>query len=198
MLTTVEVTRTYLELTDPDQLRPAPSADPALRVEHVADCTPALYRRLYREVGQAYHWRDRADWSDAEIRAHVARPEISEWVLYRGAEAAGWFELVRHGDGSVEIAYFGLLPAFTGRGLGKHLLTAAAREGWKMTSSRVWLHTCTLDSPMALPNYKARGFTPYRQERYTVSLERADPERADPERADPERADPERADPERA
>ena len=29
---------------------------------------------------------------------------------------------------------------------------------------RVWLHTCTLDSPPALANYRARGFRVYRSE----------------------------------
>jgi GNAT superfamily N-acetyltransferase len=178
MLTPVEVTRTYLELSTPGQLRPAAANDASLRVARAVDCPPELYRRLYDEVGRAHHWRDRADWSDAQIRAHLARPEISVWVLYRGDAPAGWFELVRHHDGSAEIAYFGLLPAFIGLGLGKHLLTVAAQEAWKMTSARVWLHTCTLDSPVALPNYMARGFTAYREERYTVSLERDDAGRA--------------------
>jgi len=35
----------------------------------------------------------------------------------------------------------------------------------------VWLHTCTLDSPNALPNYRARGFRPYRTERYETEIE---------------------------
>ncbi|HJU88206.1 MAG TPA: GNAT family N-acetyltransferase [Gemmatimonadaceae bacterium] len=174
MLTPVEVTRTYLELSAPHQLRPVPSPDPTLRLEHAADCAPALYRRLYRDVGERYHWRDRAEWSDDQIRTHLARAEISVWVLYRGQAPAGWFELARHDDASVEIAYFGLLPEFTGAGLGKHMLSLAAEEAWRLTHTRVWLHTCTLDSPAALPNYLARGFRPFRQERYTVSVERGD------------------------
>ena len=91
---------------------------------------------------------------------------VELWVLFHGDEAAGFFELQRHADGSVEIVYFGLTSAFFGKGLGKHLLTKAAESAWALGATRVWLHTCTLDSPAALPNYLARGFSPYRTETY--------------------------------
>jgi hypothetical protein len=81
----------------------------------------------------------------------------------------GWYELRRVADDdSVEIAYFGLAPGALGQGLGKHLLSYAVLDAWGMKPSRVWLHTCTLDHPAALPNYLARGFAPYRTETYRV------------------------------
>ena len=69
-------------------------------------------------------------------------------------------------EGGVEIAYFGLLPEFIGRGLGGALLTSAIEEAWRTSSSvsRVWVHTCTLDHPGALGNYQARGMVIYKQE----------------------------------
>ena len=72
----------------------------------------------------------------------------------------------------MEIAYFGLVPAAIGRGLGRALLTAAVDAAWslKPVPSRVWLHTCTLDHPAALRNYLARGFQVSRTEQYTVDL----------------------------
>ena len=66
------------------------------------------------------------------------------------------------------IQLFGLLPEFSGKGLGKWLLVEAVERAWSLGASRVWLHTCTLDSPAALPNYLARGFKPFRTERYEV------------------------------
>jgi len=83
---------------------------------------------------------------------------------------AGYFELERHSDGSVEVAYFGLLPEFIGRGLGKHLLTVAVETAWSLDARRVWLHTCTLDDPAALPNYQARGFRPFKEEVYETDV----------------------------
>ena len=121
-------------------------------------------------MGAAYHWRDRWDWSDAEIATHLARPEITLHVAECGALLAGWYELQRvpH-DGSVEIAYFGLAPDAIGRGLGKHLLSCAVRDAWALGASRVWLHTSSLDHPHALSNYEARGFSVYRTEQYEVA-----------------------------
>src|SRR5438105_11457591 len=118
--TAIEVTRTYLEMRDPSDLQPAPSDDPRIRIEQVHDCSPWFWRHLYVEVGRAYHWIDRLAWTDEQIEAHLAQPENSLWLMtYDGAQA-GYFELRRCEDGSTEIAYFGLLPEFIGRGLGKH------------------------------------------------------------------------------
>ena len=55
-------------------------------------------------------------------------------------------------DGSFQIAHFGFTPTFLGRGLGKAMLSEAANRAWSLGASRVWLQTCTLDDPAALPN----------------------------------------------
>ena len=166
----MQATRTYLQLTSPDQFRPAFGEFSDLVVERVEPPTPALYRHCYRTVGEAYHWHDRRDWSDEQIRAHLAQPGITLHVATRNGALAGWYELRRvPEDGSVEIAYFGLAPDAIGRGLGKHLLSAAVRDAWAMNPTRVWLHTCTLDHPHALPNYEKRGFVRYKTEEYEVS-----------------------------
>jgi GNAT superfamily N-acetyltransferase len=164
----LEVKRTYLEMTAPADLRPARSADPAARVERVDACPASFYRYLYAEVGRAYRWVDRLTWSDEEIRSHLASPTVSLWLLTVRAAPAGYFELMAASDSSVEIAYFGLLPEFIGRGYGKHLLTEAVERAWSLGARRVWLHTCTLDDAAALPNYVSRGFRPFREETYTV------------------------------
>ena len=165
----VEVVRTYLELRTPEQLRGAGLADPSVRFVHRRDIDIEHYRRLYRDVGRRWHWRDRDAWSDEMLAAHLARPEVAVWECLVGSESAGYFELEHSGD-SIEIAYFGLAPDFIGRGLGKAMLTRAVQEAFALGPVRVWLHTCTLDSPRALPNYLARGFTPTRRERYVAEV----------------------------
>jgi ribosomal protein S18 acetylase RimI-like enzyme len=174
----VEVRRTYLEMTSPGDLRGARSADPALRLEQVEACPASFYRYLYSEVGRAYAWVDRLPWTDDDIRRHLADPAISLWLLTVRGAPAGYFELKKTPDESVqptsppaaavEIAYFGLLPEFIGRGLGKHLLTEAVEHAWALGPRRVWLHTCSLDDRAALPNYLSRGFRPFREETYLV------------------------------
>jgi GNAT superfamily N-acetyltransferase len=140
------------------------------RLERLEECPVSFFRYLYAEVGRAYHWTDRLSWTDQQVQEHVADPGVSLWLLTSGAAPAGYFELHSGNDRSVEIAYFGLLPEFVGRGWGGYLLTQAVETAWAMQPDRVWLHTCTLDHPAALPNYLRRGFHPVREEVYTTEL----------------------------
>lgn len=162
----IEVTRTYLEMRSPGELQSALSNDSRIRIEQQRDCPVSFFRYLYAEVGRQYHWVDRLPWTDEQIRAYLQKPEISLWLMTYEDAPAGYFELRKCEDGSTEIAYFGLLPGFLRRGLGKHLLTWATEQAWAMGANRVWLHTCTLDDPAAMPNYLKRGFRPFKTEKY--------------------------------
>lgn len=165
----IRVTRTYLQLETADQLvsEGIPDLDEA-RVARQVPVHPRVFRELYRGVGAAYRWRDRDVWTDDEIAARYAGDRVTVWVCSLGGTRAGFYELERHDDGSTEIVLFGLLPEFAGRGLGKWLLADAVTRAWAMGATRLWLHTCTLDSPAAMPNYLARGFRPFRTEQYEV------------------------------
>jgi ribosomal protein S18 acetylase RimI-like enzyme len=162
------VTRTYLEMRSPADLRPAPTPDPEPRIERIEECPVSFFRYLYREVGRAFQWTDRLGWSDATVRQYLETPGVDLWLMSWHAAPAGYFELREHDDHSVEIAYFGLLPEFIGRGWGKYLLTRAVQGAWAAGAGRVWLHTCTLDHPAALPNYLSRGFLRLREEVYEL------------------------------
>jgi GNAT superfamily N-acetyltransferase len=169
----MRVERTYLELKDRAQFKAGFGDFPDIVVGRPPDPQPELYRMCYRTVGEGFHWRDRWDWTDEEIATHLADPAIHVFVAMRKtgkqASLAGWYELRRVAeDDSAEIAYFGIVADQFGRGFGKHLLSSAVRDAWALGPSRVWLHTCTLDHANALPNYLARGFTPYRKETYEV------------------------------
>jgi GNAT superfamily N-acetyltransferase len=173
---TITVTRTYLEMRSPEALRSlrpegTPTDDSHVRFERVHGCPISFFRYLYREVGRPHHWVDRLTWTDEQVAERLANTNVSLWVMYVDGAPAGYAELERHADGSTEIAYFGLLPEFTRRGLGKLMLTAAVERVWEQGTSRVWLHTCTLDDPAALPNYIKRGFAPYKEEVYSVEID---------------------------
>ena len=115
------VTRTYLEMrAAPAGERPA--APEGAHVERLEHCPPELYRQLYAEVGRQWSWFDRLWWSDAELAAHLGQPEVLIRVLHLNGAPAGYYELVSHGDRSVEIGYFGLMPHAIGKGLGRWLL----------------------------------------------------------------------------
>lgn len=173
----ITVERTYLQIAERPP-RPPSAADERPsgplsgeeRIEEEVACSVATYRELYAAVGAAYFWRDRLAWSDDTLALHLARRDIRIWILRDAEGVGGYFELAKGDDGAVEIAYFGLVPSRHGRGLGKALLSRAIAEGWGWGATRLWLHTCTLDGPAALPNYLARGFVPYHRETYDVTL----------------------------
>lgn len=164
------VTVYYLEMTDPTELRPArpPRAD--LAITRVQIPLPAFSLFLYAAVGERWHWHQRRTWSYAQWMDYLERPELETWVGYVAGTPAGYFELEMQSTHSVEIAYFGLLPEFIGRGLGGRLLTAAIERGWAMGARRVWVHTCTLDHEHALANYQARGFRLYQEMTHLADL----------------------------
>jgi GNAT superfamily N-acetyltransferase len=150
-----EVVTTWLRL---EALRPA---EPVTGVDVGRVDVPdgAVCRWFYEAVGRDYGWTDRLEWSDAQWEWWASRVEL--WVATVRGERAGYFEL--RAENGVQVAHFGLLSGFHGRGLGGWLLTVALRRAREL-GDPVWLHTCTLDGPAALPNYVARGMVPYRTE----------------------------------
>jgi GNAT superfamily N-acetyltransferase len=158
------VTTSYLEMTGRADLRPArPSSTPFELVRAEIAC-PELNRFLYTAVGSRWWWYVRRPWDYARWLAYLDRPDLETWVAYVSGTPAGYFELERQDDGNVELAFFGVMPGFIGKGVGGALLTVAITRAWDMGASRVWVHTCSLDHPQALPNYQARGFRVYRVE----------------------------------
>ncbi len=164
------VTTFYLEMTDPAALRPALPPPANFTIVRAELPSPELNRFLYTAVGGNWYWLDRLGWSYARWQSYLDRPDLETWVGYLAGTPAGYFELERQADAAVEIAYFGLLPAFIGQRLGGALLTAAIRRGWAMGAQRVWVHTCSLDGPAALTNYEARGLRRYKVEHTTLEL----------------------------
>jgi len=165
----IVVTRTCLEMTSPDQHQGGEGPPAGARLELVPHVSTGFFRFLYAEVGKQFFWRDRLSWTDEQIVEYLKGP-VWLWVLYHAGAPAGYFELKRHADGSVEIAYFGLMPHAIGKGLGKYLLSQAIDQAWALAPTRVWLHTCTLDHPAALPNYLKRGFHESGTEVYQTTI----------------------------
>jgi prephenate dehydrogenase/GNAT superfamily N-acetyltransferase len=164
----VRVLRTYMEMQSPSALRRAGDPGRDVRIDRVDGCPPSFWRYLYTEVGRRYHWVDRLPWTDDQIRAYLDYPAVSLWLMTVRGAPAGYFELRRDADDGIEIVYFGLLEGFTGRGYGGLLLTAAVERAWEQGAARVWLHTCSLDHPAAIPNYLRRGFVVTRTEEYAI------------------------------
>lgn len=178
----------------PETVSPRPTdhaPPPAVRLDRAHELRPDAYRALYSAVGREFNWRDRLAWDDARLAAYLDDPMVAIWLLTVDGSTAGYFELRRHGvelppaaralaDGGAddepavapesqrpcELVYFGLVRGARGRGLGRWLLERAIAEAWAGGADLLWLHTCSLDHPAALPNYRARGFRPFATLRY--------------------------------
>lgn len=146
------VTITCLELADERRLRP-PEYPPRLEFALELAEDPSLNRWFYERIGSDFAWTDRLEWSEERWRTWARRVET--WIATVDREHAGYFELERRG-GAVQIAYFGLLAAYRGLGIGGHVLTGALRRGLQL-GCPVRVHTNTLDGAHALDNYRARG-----------------------------------------
>lgn len=169
--TVVTVTTTYLHIPSRAHFRPVFVEAPDIQIIEAHNASAAFYRFLYGSVGRDYHWIDRFAWSDEQIEAHLARPTTSLLVLYVRGVPAGYVELdAASSEPGTEVAYFGLIDAFHGRGLGKHLLSAGVQRAFDDGAARVWVHTCTLDGKHALANYQARGFMPYNSVKHEQTL----------------------------
>ena len=158
------VITTYLEMSSPAELQPKRSSDPRFAIREVQPRQWQLNRWLYLNVGEPWSWTDKRVWSDERWQRYVNSDSLRTFVGEYDGHIAGYFELHRV-KADVEIAYFGLLPEFIGRGLGGPLLTSAIEHAWRRDATRVWVHTCSLDHPRALANYRARGFRVFRTSR---------------------------------
>jgi GNAT superfamily N-acetyltransferase len=160
----VTETVTYVEMTAVSQFVPA-AAVPGMTLEPVDRGSP-LVPDIMARIGAAYGWRSASRTEPEWAIWFAEHPDRTFWLLWLEGEPAGMVAYDLHPGGAAEIATFGLLPAFVGKGLGGYALTLGVQQAWAMAPSvnRVWLHTSTLDHPHALANYHRRGFRTFKTE----------------------------------
>jgi ribosomal protein S18 acetylase RimI-like enzyme len=158
-----KTTTFYLEMTTPEAL----IKKAVVEELKISECEVKQYsfnKFLYQFIGESWQWLDKLSWSNEQWKNFAENDNLRTWVAYLNGSPAGYFELQKI-EGDVEILYFGLAPAFIGKGYGGYLLSHALKSAWAWQGAkRVWVHTCTLDHPGALQNYKARGMSIYKEE----------------------------------
>ena len=112
-----QITTTYLEMSDPADLRTKRVSLEGLEIRKVEIVSPEFNWFLHQAVGAAFRWGGREDWGRAEWAAYAVRPELETWVAYVKGAPAGYFELEQHEDGGVEILYFGIMARHFGQGI---------------------------------------------------------------------------------
>ena len=159
----VEVTVFYLEMLGPSH-GSVPAPRDGLTVLHVESPTVAFYRTLYNSVGRAFHWLSRRKLSDDELAAVLGDPGNELHLLQVAGTPAGFAELDRRQPDEIELVQFGLMPDFIGQGLGTFFLQWTIDRACSFLPRRFWLHTCALDHPAAISNYRKAGFEVYKEE----------------------------------
>lgn len=173
------VTTTHLIMSSHGQLRERRVDDHQVSVIRLAPPNPQINHAFFMEIGTPFRWYSRLTWSADDWKRYADDPAVETWIGTFAGNPFGYFELKQHtateSGGRIpittEIMFFGVFPAFGGRGLGGHLLTYAVSAAWAIAGTRqVSVHTCTSDHPAALANYLARGFTVEREITETEKL----------------------------
>lgn len=157
---TVETLTTYLEMFAPPSVVLNP---PIAGVSITPLSRPDLqtYRSLYRGVGGNYHWVDRLVMADQQLEAILSDPGNQIFILQVSGKTGGYCELDLRNPLDIELVYFGLFSGMIGLGLGRYFLNWTLHKAWSYKPRRVWVHTCDLDHPAALPNYIRAGMIVY-------------------------------------
>ncbi|MBW8880224.1 MAG: GNAT family N-acetyltransferase, partial [Asticcacaulis sp.] len=132
-----------------------------LELERVDPGDLVAYRDLFRAVGADWMWTSRLLMPDDKLAQTLSDPARDSFRLTADGETSGILELYFETSEICELAFFGLVPGAIGKGLGRALMDEALRRAWSRGIRRLWVHTCTFDSPDALPFYIRSGFTPY-------------------------------------
>ena len=143
---------TYFFVKRPEGLdHPAPEG---VRVEEGFPGA-GVYRELYRESEES--WALRLRWTDEELEEHFQDPAVHLLVAYLKGVPVGLAEVELEG-GEASVAYIGVVPEARGKGIGRTLLSEAAklarRKGADLLRVRAHDH-----EKGALDLYRSLGFS---------------------------------------
>lgn len=159
-----EVTIYHLEMHDASELKARESSN-GLVVQEACIRQYQYNRFLYQLVGENWQWHEKLLWSTQQWQDYAEREQLRTWSGFYQGSVAGYFELEQQPENTVELKYFGLAPMAIGKGFGRYFLSQAITRAWQWgQTERVWVHTCSLDHPNALGNYKACGFSLFKTE----------------------------------
>ena len=154
---------THLEMVPPVAPRPVPLPG-GLTLRKVRSPSLGWYRDLFTRVGTLdWLWISRLRMDDETLAAILDDPRVEVMALEADGRAEGLLELDFRQDGACEIAFLGLSRDVQGLGAGRALMAHAIARAAERPVARLHVHTCTLDSPAALPFYLRSGFRAVRR-----------------------------------
>ena len=157
-----KIERYYLEINSIEKLNTKSVTTNNFTITEATKKNFDLNKFFYKQIGKKHQWVDRLIWQDRNWMDYVANNNLKTYILRKGDDLVGYFELIFNKN-DCEIAYFGILEEYIGKGYGGFLLSQALIIGFK-NANRIWVHTCSLDHPNAIENYKSRGMKVFKTE----------------------------------
>ena len=158
----INVDRSFLEINSIKKLNRSKSPGPNFKINQVDPPDFQLNKFFYKQIGKRHQWVDRLIWQDKDWLKYISNENLRTYIFKMENDLVGYFELIFN-NYDCEIAYFGILEEFIGKGYGGFLLSEALKIGFKR-ANRIWVHTCSLDHPNAIENYKSRGMKIFKTE----------------------------------
>ena len=150
-----KIERFYLEINTINDLKTKPISSDCFSLKEANKDNFDLNKFFYKQIGKRHQWVDRLIWQDKDWLKYILNENLRTYIFKIENDLVGYFELIFNNN-DCEIAYFGILEEFIGKGYGGFLLSEALKIGLKR-ANRIWDHTCSLDHPNAIENYKSRG-----------------------------------------
>ena len=157
-----KIERFYLEISTINNLKTKPISSECFSLKEANKDNFDLNKFFYKQIGKRHQWVDRLIWQDKDWLKYISNENLRTYILKKENDLVGYFELIFNNN-DCEIAYFGILEEFIGKGYGGFLLSEALKIGFKR-ANRIWVHTCSLDHPNAIENYKSRGMKIFKTE----------------------------------
>ena len=165
----IEIKRFYLQIRSLEELNKVKKPTKSLKVEKSSN-NFQLNKFFYREIGKKHRWVDRLSWSNDTWINYLSNKNLYTCVLKKNDDLVGYYEKIYYEESNeFEIAYFGIMEEYIGKGYGGFLLSEALESCLKEKVSRIWVHTCSLDHENAIKNYLARGMKLYKEEKIKIS-----------------------------
>tara|TARA_B100001121_G_C18610796_1_gene584292 strand:- start:199 stop:711 length:513 start_codon:yes stop_codon:yes gene_type:complete len=160
-----KIERYYLEILSKNNLKEKFKPSEDYKIELISSSKFELNKFFYKQIGKKHQWIDRLIWKNNDWIKYVSNKNLKTYILKKGDDLVGFFELIFNQElRESEIAYLGILEEYFKNGCGGYLLTEAIKKSFEAGAKRVWVHTCSLDHPNAIENYKSRGMTIFKTE----------------------------------
>ena len=160
-----KIDRYYLEISPEDEFKIKLKPSVEYTIKLLEPVNFEINKFFYKQIGKKYQWKDRLAWSNSDWIKYVSNKNLKTFILKKNKDLVGYFELILKVEvNESEIAYLGILEEYFHKGCGGYLLSEAIINSFKLGVKRVWVHTCSLDHPNAIENYKLRGMKIFKTE----------------------------------